>query len=260
MKRVAAAACFLSLLQAEAPAESGRRSLTDFEPGAPGAGVEIPGPDTNDVAELKERLVLSQAAIRNLSESLAVSNMQGEVFKRQLQEFQLRLEGIGLAGLENDPSGLEARLLQAIRELRVLKEQNQEASRQLVSLTEAVQVLVQSAEKLNPQARMSVETELRKTSEILGAANAPEAGAAPSGLGDAMVLEFKPDLSLIVANVGKVHGVKVGMPFRIIRDGRQIGSAKAVDVRERISGAVVQDLASEIPEVGKGDLLQVDAR
>jgi chorismate synthase len=130
----------------------------------------------------------------------------------------------------------------------------------LVSLTEAVQVLVQSAEKLNPQARMSVETELRKTAEILGAANALEAGAAPSGLGDAMVLEFKPDLSLIVANVGKVHGVKVGMPFRIIRDGRQIGSAKAVDVRERISGAVVQDLASEIPEVGKGDLLQVDAR
>jgi hypothetical protein len=222
--------------------------------------MEIPGPDTNDVAELKERLVLSQAAIRNLSESLAVSNMQAEVFKRQLEEFQLRLEGIGLAGLENDQSGLEARLLQAIRELRVLKQLNQDASKQLVELSEAVQILVQSAEKLNPQARLAVETELRKTAEILGSANVPGAAAAPAGLDDAMVLEFKPDLSLVVANVGEIHGVKVGMPFRIVRDGKQIGSAKAVDVRERIAGAVVQDLGPGTPGVEKGDRLQVDAR
>jgi hypothetical protein len=74
------------------------------------------------------------------------------------------------------------------------------------------------------------------------------------------VVDFKEDLSLLVTNVGSIHGVKVGMPFRILRDGQTIGNAKVIDVRERISGAVVQNLDPEDIQVEKGDTLQVDAR
>jgi hypothetical protein len=50
------------------------------------------------------------------------------------------------------------------------------------------------------------------------------------------------------------------MPFRILREGQLIGKAKVIDVRERISGAVIQNLSSENTRVEKGDTIKVDAR
>ena len=236
------------------------RSLTDFESGSPDQDYILPDPDTNDIAALKEKLLVARATIQNLSEGIAASNMEAEIFKRQLSEAQLRLEAIGLSNVNNDPSRLEARLLQAIRELRVLKEQNQAASDQLVRLSESITILVKSSTGLKPEARMAVEAELRKTAEILGASQALAPGAVPASLQHAMVVDFKEDLSLLVANVGSAHGVQVGMPFRILRDGQLIGNAKVIDVRERISGAVIQNLSSENTRVEKGDSLKVDAR
>ncbi|MFM8364489.1 MAG: hypothetical protein ACKOAS_04985 [Verrucomicrobiota bacterium] len=260
MRAVATAASLAFLLALSGASARDEGSLTDFEPGSPGREKTLPEPETNDVAALKEKLLVAQATIKNLSEGIAAANMEAEIFKRQLAETQLRLEAIGLSNVDNDPSRLEARLLQAIRELRVLKEQNQSASEQLVRLSEAITILVKSSAGLKPEARMDVEAELRKTAEILGAASAATPGAIPATLQDAMVVDFKEDLSLLVANVGSVHGVKVGMPFRILRDGQPIGNAKVIDVRERISGAVVQNLNPEDIRVEKGDALQVDAR
>lgn len=260
MRVVAAAASLAFLLALFAAHARDDRSLTDFESGSP-ARVDSPeSPEPVNVAALKEKLLVAQATIQNLSEGIAASNMEAEIFKRQLSEAQLRLEAIGLSNLDNDPSRLEARLLQAIRELRVLKEKNQAASEQLVRLSEAITVLVKTSSDLKPEARMAVEAELRKAAEILGASGAIAPGAIPASLQDAMVVDFKEDLSLLVANVGSSHGVKVGMPFRILRDGQLVGNAKVIDVRERISGAVIQNLASENIRVEKGDNLRVDAR
>lgn len=236
------------------------RSLTDFESGSSARIDTSDVPDTYYVAAVKEKLLVAQATIKNLSEGIAASNMESEIFKRQLVEANLRLEAIGLANLENDPSRLEARLLQAIRELRVLKEKKQAASEQLVRLSEAITILVKTSTNLKPEARMAVEAELRKAAEILGASAALAPDAVNASLQDAIVVDFKEDLSLLVANVGTAHGVKVGMPFRILRDGQLVGNAKVIDVRERISGAVIQNLASDTLRVEKGDNLRVDAR
>jgi hypothetical protein len=260
MRAVATAASLAFLLALSGAHARNDRSLTDFESGSP-LRVDIPEDmDSHNVAALKEKLLVAQATIANLSEGIAASNMESEIFKRQLAEAQLRLEAIGLSNLDNDPSRLEARLLQAIRELRVLKEKNQAASDQLVRLSEAITILVKTSTDLKPEARMAVEAELRKTAEILGASAAISPGAIPASLQDAMVVDFKEDLSLLVANVGSAQGVKVGMPFRILRDGQLVGNAKVIDVRERISGAVIQNLASDTLRVEKGDSLRVDAR
>jgi hypothetical protein len=64
----------------------------------------------------------------------------------------------------------------------------------------------------------------------------------------------------VVANLGHRHGVKVGMPFQVIRDERIIGTVRVVDVREKISGAVIQDSASEKQQFKVGDRLRVDAQ
>jgi hypothetical protein len=50
------------------------------------------------------------------------------------------------------------------------------------------------------------------------------------------------------------------MPLRVVRDGKTVATLRVVDVREKISGAVIQELAAEKVEIKVGDRLQVDAR
>jgi hypothetical protein len=75
-----------------------------------------------------------------------------------------------------------------------------------------------------------------------------------------MVISIKEELGLIVANIGSRQGVAVGMPFQVIRDDRLIGTVRMIDVRERIAGAVVQDLSSEKEKIKVGDRLKIAAR
>lgn len=257
MRVVATAASLAFLLALSGASARDDRSLTDFESGSPDQGYTLPDPGTNDVAALKEQLLVARSQIKNLSEGIATANMESEIFKRQLSEAQLRLEAIGLSNTDNDPSRLEARLLQAIRELRVLKEKHQDAMAQLVKLSEAITILVKTSGEIKTEARVAVEAELRETAQILGVT---EFQGLETNLQDARVVDFKEDLSLIVANVGTANGVKVGMPFKILRDGQLIGNAKVIDVRERISGAVIQNLSSDNTRVEKGDALRVDAK
>jgi len=259
MRVVATAASLAFLLVLSGASARDDRSLTDFESGSPDQGYQLPDPETNDVASLKEKLLVARSQNKNLSEGIAAANMESEIFKRQLSEAQLRLEAIGLSNMDNDPSRLEARLLQAIRELRVLKEKNQAAIEQLVRLSEAITVLVKTSGTIKTEARVAVEAELRETAKILGASGINSFDI-ETNLQDAQVVDFKEDLSLLVANVGTANGVKVGMPFKILRDGQLIGNAKVIDVRERISGAVIQNLSSENTRVEKGDALRVDAK
>ena len=258
MRVVATAASLAFLLQLSGVWARNDRSLTDFESGSPVQGYTVPNPETNDVVALKEQLLMARSQMKNLTEGISAANVEAEIFKRQLAEAQLRLEAVGLSNVDNDPSLLEARLLQAIRELRVLKEKHQAAINQLVKLSESITILVKTSGEIKTEARVAVEAELRETAQVLGLSNLPS-GNLGENLQQARVVETKDDLSLLVANVGSFHGVKVGMPLIILRDGQIIGNAKIIDVRERICGAVIQNLSSDNTQVEKGDTLKVDA-
>lgn len=260
MKVVATAAAFIVLPGIFGSMAQDNRSLTDFESVPLGQEIEIPAPDEVGHGSLEEKLVLARASIKALTESLAMANNEAEVFKRQSSDLQLKLDAYGLAGLDKEPEKVEQRLLAAVRDLRLLKKQNEDAVNQLVRLSESIQVLIKTTEGIDPQARMAVETELRKTSEILGASNAPKAQSLEATLTDGMVVDIKEDLSLVVANIGAKHGVKVGMPFQVWRENRRIGNVRVVDVRDRICGAVIQNLESEKETVKTGDRLRVDAK
>jgi len=260
MKVVATAAAFIVLPGIFGSAAQDNRSLKDFESVPQGQEISVPAPDETDHGSLEEKLVLARTSIKALTDSLAMANNEAEVFKRQSADLQLKLDAYGLAGLDKEPEKVEQRLLAAVRDLRLLKKQNEDAVNQLVRLSESIQVLIKTTEGINPQARMAVETELRKTSEILGTPNAARAESIEATLTDGMVVDTKEDLSLVVGNIGAKHGVKVGMPFQVWRDNRRIGNVRVVDVRDRICGAVIQNLVSEKQTVKTGDRLRVDAK
>jgi hypothetical protein len=101
-----------------------------------------------------------------------------------------------------------------------------------------------------------VEAQLRGASEL--ATKQPKAPEEMATLMDARVISVKEEWSLVVANIGQNQGVKMGMPMRVMRADKLIATLRVVDVRQRICGAVIQEMGSE--KIKVGDRLQADAR
>ncbi len=258
---VSATAALIVLLPSPWLAGQDNRSLTNFETVAFGQEITVPdSEDSRSPANVSEQLVLARSSIAALTESLALANNEAEIFKRQAADLQLKLDAYGLAGINQQPEKVEQRLLAAVRDLRLLKKQNEDAINQLVRLTESIQVMMKTTENVDPQIRANVESELRKTREILGTPLAAETSPVEATLEDGMVVDVKDDLSLVVGNIGSKQGVKIGMPFQVWRDNRRIGLVRVVDVRDRITGAVIQNLVSEKETIQVGDRLRVDTR
>lgn len=68
---------------------------------------------------------------------------------------------------------------------------------------------------------------------------------------NAAVLDVNEELNLVVLNAGSEAGLRSGMSFVIVRDGKPVANAEARDVRSRITGAVVQGArAGQYPAPG----------
>jgi hypothetical protein len=213
-----------------------------------------------DNTALERRLREAETSVAALQKNLAIANAETEVFKRQASELKLRLEALGLDAA-GDPAKLEQKLLKAVNNLRLAEEGRKELLGSLIELSEAVLAYQQSAKTTNPELRQTLEAALRKAHQAMGVAStaAAEGTAVPATLTDASVIAVKDELALIVANVGRQQGVREGMPFKVYRGTEDIGTVRVVDVREKIAGAVIQDLHSSTVRVQMGDRLRVEA-
>ena len=113
------------------PLPKGNRSLTDPDDSkllfAQGLTIPIPRIDPPTSQRQPEQARETQVknlrnSLQSLTEALALANSEAEVFKRQATELSLRLEALGIPGLEGDPSKVEQRLLAAVRDLRLAQE------------------------------------------------------------------------------------------------------------------------------------------
>jgi hypothetical protein len=212
--------------------------------------------------QLRDALGETQKTLADMRQYLASTSAETEVFKRQTMELKLRMEALGLdlAGANN--AKLEQRLLAAVNDLRVIAQERRSLSEALVRLADAAAVYAKSATGAPAESRLALEAEIRNANKQLGAAGAAvaEASAVPASITDAMAISVKEDLSLVVINLGSKQGVKIGMPFRVVRGDAVIGNVQVVDVREKIAGAVIQKLSSEREPIKVGDRLVVDAR
>jgi hypothetical protein len=205
---------------------------------------------------LREKLVLSESTIKGLTESLAVANGETELFKRKVQDLNERVEALGLDHSTNETEALRTRLLAAVRDLRLLQKEEEASREQLVRLVESVMELLKTSDGVDPKIRLRVESDIRSVNTLLGIKNL--SSAPDRGLTSGTVVDVKPDLSLVVSNLGSRQGVKTGMPFQVWRGDKQVASVRVVDVRDGISGAVVQDTATPEETVKTGDTLRVD--
>jgi chromosome segregation ATPase len=207
--------------------------------------------------ELRRQLSIQQESLKTLTASLAESNAEAEVFRRKFADLETRMEALGLASASKDRAKLEQRLLAAVSDLRLAQRERDELRDQLLGLNEALLRYLKTSQGGDPQARADVETQLRKTGELMAASKSGNGKDQHASLMDASILSVKDEWSFVVANIGEQHGVKVGMPLRVMHGDQKVATLRVVDVRQRICGAVIEDSGKE--KIRVGDRLQVDA-
>ena len=208
--------------------------------------------------DLKKQLSIQQESLKTLTTSLAESNAEAELFRRKYSDLELRMEALGLASASKDRAKLEQRLLAAVSDLRLAQKQCDELRDQLLGLNEAMLRYLKTSQGGDAEARMDVETQLRRTNELVARSTSAAPQTAQLSLMDGSVISVKDEWSFVVGNLGQQHGVKIGMPMRVMRGEQKIATLRVVDVRQRICGAVIEDSGKE--KIKVGDRLQVDPR
>ena len=209
--------------------------------------------------DLRKQLAIEQESVKALTNSLAESNAEAELFRRKYSALELRMEALGLASADKDRAKLEQRLLAAVSDLQLAQKERDEYRDQMLRLNETILRYLKTSQGDDAQARMDVETQLRSTNQLVTrSTNAPDLRQ-PS-LMDGSVISVKDEWSFVVGNLGEKQGVKIGMPMRVMHDDRKIATLRVVDVRQKICGAVIQEMDSEKEKIRVGDRLQVDAQ
>ncbi len=205
----------------------------------------------------------SKKTIHALTESLAVANAELEVFRRRYTDQRAQMEALGLAAVGDNKEALEQRLLKSVSDLKLLRDEKDKIAERMVALSETVLLYMKTATSADPQLRLKIEAQLRAASEAVADTTAKDNGqttAPAGGLTNAQVISVKEDLSLVISNVGSQQGVKIGMPFLIQRGDHLVARARVVDVREKISGAIIEEYNSNTEKVKVGDTMHVEVQ
>jgi hypothetical protein len=236
----------------------GNSSLSESrsETGTQSATAQTAGAETE---ELRRQLSIAQESLKALTSSLAESNGEAEELRRRYSDLELRMEALGLTSANKDRAKLEQRLLAAVSDLQLAQKVRDEYRDQMLRLNEAILRYLKTSQGGDAQARMDVETQLRSINELVTKSTNPAEVPEPT-LMDGSVISVKEEWSFIVGNLGEKQGVKIGMPMRVMRDDRKIATLRVVDVRQKICGAVVQDMDSKKEKIKVGDRLQVDVQ
>lgn len=208
--------------------------------------------------QLRETIAETGKALADARQCLVETTNDVAIFKAQTLQMKLRMEALGIGVVAGGSPKLEQRLLSAVNHLRAASLKRDRVAEALVRLTEAAGLYVKAEPSQSADSRLTLESEVRNSNSILlTEAIAPDAQAGVPSIEDGQVISIKANLSLVVVNLGFSSGVKLGMPLQIVRNQQVIGRIKVVDVREKIAGAVIQDLVSQKETFVIGDRIKI---
>lgn len=203
---------------------------------------------------LNKKLSDSQDALQSLQGNFGTVSNEAEFFRRKSSELNSRLEALGA-------SSIDSRLLKLINELRMRSSEREKLRDALISIIDATGKYQKRTVIENSFIKSELDLALRESSEALGIGSEPTLGIlqVPALSTESIVVSVKEELALVVANVGFRRGVRLGMSFGVVQNGAEIGTIRVIDVRDNISGALVQNLGRN-GTIKVGDRLKVVSR
>ena len=198
-----------------------------------------------------------EAAPVSRTDELLMAQAEAQAYRAAWLDLQHRDEVLGVATLSNDVRDSHeqvARLSgELIRAERFAKEITEQMNRVIVA---AANWAGESLPAKKAAARAEFESAKRGWSE-LEKRNLPRPMA--SGLSDAQVVAVDREQQSIVLNLGLRQGAKEGMPFRILRGDKVLGSCRLLEVRELVSAGLPEELAEGV-QIQVGDRVAVLAK
>ncbi len=194
-----------------------------------------------------------------LAQSAAAANAESGELKERYEKLRGLLEGLGVGALENAKDQTQERLLAALGDMRILKEQRDSLAESLIEMAESSMALMKASPNADPSAADRVNKAITKADAALVKAGGTQDASIPAGdLQNARIVSLKAEIGIAVLSVGARDGVKPGMPFEIFREDKPIAKILVTEVRNTVCGAVVQELASASDPVRVGDRGRVD--
>lgn len=219
---------------------------------------------TLQVAAQKIQLLESQIASSKekgdaLAQSAAVSSQEAQELKERYERLRGLLEGLGIAALENSREETQDRLLSALSDLRVSETSRQKLADSLMELAEVSLAFAKSVQNPDPVTGDRLQKALVRAESTLAIASSQTVQDKQSvvDLQSIRIVSLKNELGIAVIAAGAKEGVKPGMPFDIYREDKPIAKALVTEVRNSVSGAVIQELASLSDPVRVGDRAKV---
>lgn len=202
--------------------------------------------------DLRAQVRKLEVVNRNLGDSLRVANAEAEDFRKAYADMRLQMEALGLETVTDGRKGLEDRLVKAMGDIRVIEADKAEVSDALIALADAAMRFKESAVGANEAAAAGLDLAIEEADAALGVGLAELEPRKSGTMHDCKVVSVKKEFGVVVLNVGREAGVRVGMPFALRRVDRPIGKAIVVDARDHICAALIQDLLidKDSPQVG----------
>jgi hypothetical protein len=210
------------------------------------------------VSDLDARLTKAREQVNALAEALASANGESQQTREAYERIRVQMEGLGMAALDASSSETNQRLLAALSDLRILETQNRALADALYQLSLASLEYAKAAGSVQGQPKLKFDEGLAAADKALAKVQAAKQPVGDLDLQNARVVSLKEDTGILILNVGSRHGVHPGMPFSIYRQDKPVARVLVVDVRNGISGAVLQELVSKDEPVKVGDTGRVE--
>ncbi len=201
---------------------------------------------------LEQQLAKQEQRNRALTASYARATREAAEQETALKEARQTLEALGV----NAIAGRDEQLVQATAEIQSLNDRLLKVEGAAIQLSQSVIDFLKQSVNSDPEARSTVEAQLRAMELALGFRQAPDQPGAGE-LSDARVVSIDDESGLVVLNVGSAGGARIGMQFGIFRGDERVAQTIVTDVRDRICGVFVQKLDQQDDGVRHGDVASV---
>lgn len=205
----------------------------------------VPPVSAVDLEAENERL---KQAVRELTAQLAVARSETDLFQKRAAEAQLRAQTLGVNFEDSEATQAQRQLIESVRALHAAETARAQLAEELNRLVRAI------------EQNVAVTVEVARAQQVLAtSSNAAAMAVAPDRDGvleRATVLDVNPGLQMAVLNVGKLQGVRVGMPFVVLHGDRVVAELKVIEVRQKICGALIEKVEKGVT-VKPGDPAQV---
>ena len=200
----------------------------------------------------QQKLAYAEARNKELSKSLAEAVRVSEEQAFAARDVREKLEALGVDLLNSSEDSLQQRLLKAVRDLDIMRQESERQRQAVHQLSEAFLKYIASTPEAPEAARGAANDAIAKAGRALDAlVNSDQIEV--KKLEKSQVIRFDSKIGLIVVDAGRKSGVRVGTPITIGRNDQPIYTALIVDVRDSICGALLQEKIGEASGVKPGD-------